>query len=89
MPEEHDLTAAGTEEKQEAPREAAKELREHFPPASAGQDTYTLLKFYNLSSELLKSVLEVGPLYVVTILLRREAKAISAPGQRLPAHLLA
>ncbi|KAK9807285.1 hypothetical protein WJX73_007725 [Symbiochloris irregularis] len=36
----------------------AKELREHFPPASAGQDTYTLLKFYNLSSELLRSVLD-------------------------------
>lgn len=39
----------------------ARELREHFPPASHGQDTYTLLKFYNLSEELLRSVLDVRP----------------------------
>eukprot|EP00798_Chlamydomonas_sp_ICE-L_P021903 gene21903-28945_t len=32
------------------------ELREHLPPASGAPDTYTLLKFYNLSSEVLRSV---------------------------------
>lgn len=37
-----------------------RELREHFPPASAGKDSYTLLKFYNLSTLLVSSVLKVG-----------------------------
>lgn len=35
------------------------ELREHFPAASSSQDTYTLLKFYNLSKDLVKTVLRV------------------------------
>lgn len=35
------------------------ELREHFPAASSSQDTYTLLKFYNLSKDLIKTVLRV------------------------------
>ncbi|KAK9819698.1 hypothetical protein WJX72_001361 [[Myrmecia] bisecta] len=34
------------------------ELREHFPPASSSRDTYTLLKFYNLSANLVNSVLQ-------------------------------
>lgn len=56
------INAAGERERGQraGQQQVAKELREHFPPASAGQDTYTLLKFYNLSSDLLKSVLEVG-----------------------------
>lgn len=36
------------------------EIREHFPAASASQDTYTLLKFYNLSVDLVKAVLMVS-----------------------------
>ncbi len=32
---------------------------EHCPPAAAGRDTYTLLKFYNLSSSLLNSIFQV------------------------------
>jgi hypothetical protein len=35
------------------------ELRQHCPPAAAGQDSYTLLKFYNLSSSLLNSIFQV------------------------------
>ncbi|KAK9854785.1 hypothetical protein WJX84_000152 [Apatococcus fuscideae] len=34
------------------------DLREHFPAANPAQDTYTMLKFYNLRTELIKSVLE-------------------------------
>lgn len=34
------------------------ELREHFPAASSSQDAYTLLKFYNLSKDLVKTVLQ-------------------------------
>ncbi|MEW5318036.1 MAG: hypothetical protein WDW38_009289 [Sanguina aurantia] len=33
-------------------------MREHFPPASYGADTFTLLKFYNLDAVLVKSVLQ-------------------------------
>ncbi|DBA81851.1 TPA: hypothetical protein ACH3X1_007570 [Trebouxia sp. C0004] len=33
-------------------------LREHFPAASSSQDTYTLLKFYNLSKDLIRTVLQ-------------------------------
>ncbi|KAL0040884.1 hypothetical protein WJX79_008605 [Trebouxia sp. C0005] len=37
------------------------EIREHFPAASSSQDTYTLLKFYNLSKDLIKTLLqEIG-----------------------------
>ena len=36
------------------------ELREHFLAASSSQDTYTLLKFYNLSKDLVKTVLRVN-----------------------------
>lgn len=36
------------------------EVREHFPAASSSQDTYTLLKFYNLSKDLVKTVLKVS-----------------------------
>jgi hypothetical protein len=32
---------------------------QHFPPASSSRDTYTLLKFYNLSAQLIRSVLQV------------------------------
>ena len=32
---------------------------QHFPPASSCRDSYTLLKFYNLSATLVKSVMEV------------------------------
>ena len=32
-------------------------LREHFPPTSVGEHAYTLLKFYNLSSDLVRAVL--------------------------------
>ena len=39
------------------------ELREHFPAASSSQDTYTLLKFYNLSKDLVKTVLRVSLLH--------------------------
>ena len=39
------------------------ELREHFPAASSSQDTYTLLKFYNLSKDLVKTVLRVRLLH--------------------------
>ena len=35
------------------------ELREHCPAASSSHDTYTLLKFYNLSKDLVKTVLRV------------------------------
>jgi len=35
------------------------EIREHFPAASSSQDTYTLLKFYNLSKDLIKTLLQV------------------------------
>lgn len=41
-------------------KEEVKELREHIPPASAGKDSYTLLKFYNLSTMLVSSVLKVS-----------------------------
>jgi hypothetical protein len=41
-------------------KEEVKELREHFPPASAGKDSYTLLKFYNISTLLVSSVLKVS-----------------------------
>jgi hypothetical protein len=34
-----------------------KEVRDHLPPASSQQDSYTLLKFYSVSQELLKTVL--------------------------------
>ncbi len=34
------------------------DLRDHFPAANPAQDTYTMLKFYNLRTELIKSVLE-------------------------------
>lgn len=40
--------------------DANTEVREHFPAASASQDTYTLLKFYNLSIDLVKAVLRVS-----------------------------
>ena len=36
-----------------------KNLREHFPPATSSRDTYTLLKFYNLSRVVIKSLLLV------------------------------
>lgn len=36
------------------------QIREHFPAASAGADTYTLAKFYDMSHSLIKSVLKVG-----------------------------
>lgn len=36
-----------------------KELRDHLPPASAGKDSYTLLKFYSISTLLVSSVLKV------------------------------
>ncbi len=53
--------SGGAEGWARAPRkeEAAKELREHLPPASAGKDAYTLLKFYNLTSSVLSSVIQV------------------------------
>ena len=41
------------------------ELREHFPAASSSQDTYTLLKFCNLSKDLVKTVLRVRPLHTI------------------------
>ena len=40
-------------------KEVAKELRDHLPPASAGKDSYTLLKFYSISTLLVSSVLKV------------------------------
>ena len=40
------------------------EVREHFPAASSSQDTYTLLKFYNLSKDLVTTVLRVRLLFV-------------------------
>jgi hypothetical protein len=40
-------------------KEVVKELRDHLPPASAGKDSYTLLKFYNISTLLVSSVLKV------------------------------
>ena len=41
-------------------KEVAKELRDHLPPASAGKDSYTLLKFYSISTLLVSSVLKVA-----------------------------
>jgi hypothetical protein len=40
-----------------ARRACAPNVREHYPPTSAGDQTYTLLKFYNLSCDLVKAVL--------------------------------
>jgi hypothetical protein len=37
-----------------------KELRDHLPPASAGKDSYTLLKFYSISTLLVSSVLKAS-----------------------------
>lgn len=37
----------------------ALELRQHCPPAAVGQDVYTLLKFYNLSTSLLNVIFMV------------------------------
>lgn len=34
------------------------DLREHHPAANPAQDTYTMLKFYNLQSALVKSVMD-------------------------------
>lgn len=34
-------------------------ILEHFPAASASQDTYTLHKFYDMSSDLIKTVFKV------------------------------
>ncbi len=51
--------ADGQEERPRAEPLTDVELREHFPAASSSQDTYTLLKFYNLSKDLVKTVLQV------------------------------
>lgn len=40
-------------------------VREHYPAASSSQDNYTLLKFYDLSTDLLKAVLKVRLLHAV------------------------
>ena len=34
------------------------DLREHHPAANPAQDTYTMLKFYNVQSTLVKSVMD-------------------------------
>ncbi len=51
--------ADGQEEQPRAEPLTDVELREHFPAASSSQDTYTLLKFYNLSKDLVRTVLQV------------------------------
>ncbi len=51
--------ADGQEERPRAEPLTDVELREHFPAASSSQDTYTLLKFYNLSKDLVRTVLQV------------------------------
>ncbi|DBB16378.1 TPA: hypothetical protein ACH3X3_014672 [Trebouxia sp. C0006] len=48
----------GQEERPRAEHLTDVELREHFPAASSSQDTYTLLKFYNLSKDLVRTVLQ-------------------------------
>ena len=51
--------ADGQEERPRAEPLTDVELREHFPAASSSQDTYTLLKFYNLSKDLVRTLLQV------------------------------
>ncbi len=51
--------ADGQEDMLKAAPSVNVEIREHFPAASSSQDTYTLLKFYNLSKDLIKTLLQV------------------------------
>ena len=51
--------ADGQEDMLKAAPSVNVEIREHFPAASSSQDTYTLLKFHNLSKDLIKTLLQV------------------------------
>lgn len=53
---ERSPTKAKDESYQEPER--CKELRDHMPPASAQKDSYTLLKFYDVSQTLLRTVMK-------------------------------